>query len=96
MGGIGPWQILIIVLIVLLLFGASKLPTLARSAGRSMRIFKSEMTEMQNDGRPAVEGSTKASGADDFSDGISDDIRDAGDLPADPEKRTNGNQAQGR
>ena len=61
MGGIGPWQILIIVLIILLLFGASKLPTLARSAGRSMRIFKSEMTEMKNDGTPAVSSAAPVS-----------------------------------
>ena len=41
MGGVSLWQILIIVLIILLLFGASKLPNLARSVGRSARIFKS-------------------------------------------------------
>lgn len=46
MGGIGFWQILIIVLIVIVLFGAKKLPDAARSVGRSMRIFKSEVKEM--------------------------------------------------
>lgn len=77
MGGIGPWQILIIVLIVLLLFGASKLPTLARSAGRSMRIFKSEMTEMKNDGQSQEQTSEQASvesGRPTGADRISDDI----------------------
>lgn len=40
-------HILILVLVVLLVFGASKLPNAARSLGRSMRIFKSEMDEMK-------------------------------------------------
>ena len=44
---LGPWEILAILLVVLLLFGATKLPELARSMGRSMRIFKSEVNEMQ-------------------------------------------------
>jgi sec-independent protein translocase protein TatA len=55
----GPMQLLIIVLVVVLLFGASKLPTMARSLGRSMRIFKSEMNEMKKDGAaPQVEQAT--------------------------------------
>lgn len=48
---IGPWEILLVLLVILLLFGASKLPELARSVGRSARIFKSEVNEMQNDGK---------------------------------------------
>lgn len=48
---IGPLEILIIVLLVLVLFGAKKLPDAARSIGRSMRIFKSEVKEMGNDGK---------------------------------------------
>ncbi|MEY8565493.1 Sec-independent protein translocase subunit TatA [Corynebacterium sp.] len=57
MGSLGWPEILIILLVIVLLFGAAKLPTLARSAGRSLRIFKSEMNEMKNDGKPtAVEG----------------------------------------
>ena len=46
---LGPAEIAIIVLIILLLFGGKKLPELARSLGRSMRIMKSEVKEMQND-----------------------------------------------
>jgi sec-independent protein translocase protein TatA len=37
------WHLVIILAIVLLLFGAAKLPTLARSVGQSMRIFRSEV-----------------------------------------------------
>ncbi|MGP5623053.1 Sec-independent protein translocase subunit TatA [Candidatus Corynebacterium faecigallinarum] len=61
MGGVSLWQILIIVLIILLLFGASKLPNLARSVGRSARIFKSEVREMKNDDQPQVEKAPESS-----------------------------------
>lgn len=46
-----PAQLLIIVLIIVLLFGATRLPNAARQLGRSMRIFKSEMKEMKTDGK---------------------------------------------
>ena len=37
------WHFLIILVVILLLFGAPKLPILARSLGQSMKIFKSEI-----------------------------------------------------
>jgi sec-independent protein translocase protein TatA len=37
------WQFLIILVVVLLLFGATKLPVLARSLGQSAKIFKNEI-----------------------------------------------------
>lgn len=37
------WHFLVILVVVLLLFGAPKLPGLARSLGQSLRIFKSEI-----------------------------------------------------
>ena len=46
---LGPWEILLIALVIFLLFGATRLPNAARSLGRSMRIFKSEMDEMKTD-----------------------------------------------
>lgn len=49
MPSLGPTEILIILAIVLLLFGANKLPDLARSMGRSARIFKSEVKEMRRE-----------------------------------------------
>ncbi|MCQ4622131.1 Sec-independent protein translocase subunit TatA [Corynebacterium sp. CCUG 70398] len=49
MPNLGLMEILLIVFIILLLFGAAKLPDLARSVGRSARIFKSEVNEMNND-----------------------------------------------
>lgn len=49
MPNLGPSEILIVLLIILLLFGANKLPDLARSMGRSARIFKSEVKEMRRE-----------------------------------------------
>jgi len=46
---LGPKEIIILLIVVLVLFGAKRLPDSARSLGRSMRIFKSEMKEMKTD-----------------------------------------------
>ncbi len=46
--GITGWHLLILVGVIVLLFGAKKLPDAARSLGKSMRIFKSEMRELQH------------------------------------------------
>lgn len=43
------WQILILVALAILLFGANKLPGLARSMGQSLRIFKSEVRQMKDE-----------------------------------------------
>ncbi len=50
--GLNGWHLLILVAVVVLLFGAKKLPDAARSLGKSMRIFKSEIREMQHEGKP--------------------------------------------
>ncbi len=47
--GLGPLEIGLIILAVLLLFGYKKLPDASRSLGRSMRIFKGEMKGMKDD-----------------------------------------------
>lgn len=41
-GGLGTTELLIILGVLILLFGAKKLPELARGSGRALRIFKSE------------------------------------------------------
>ncbi|MCB2221437.1 MAG: twin-arginine translocase TatA/TatE family subunit [Bacteroidetes bacterium] len=40
LGIIGPWQIVLIVLVVLLLFGGKKIPELMRGLGKGVREFK--------------------------------------------------------
>jgi sec-independent protein translocase protein TatA len=44
-----PATIIILIIVVILLFGAPKLPGLARSVGQSLRIFKSEVKQMRDD-----------------------------------------------
>lgn len=46
-----PLALVVIILLVVVLFGAARLPNAARQVGRSMRIFKSEVKEMKNDGK---------------------------------------------
>jgi sec-independent protein translocase protein TatA len=62
-GSLSPWHWAIIAILVIVLFGAKKLPDAARSLGKSMRIFKSEMREMQTEGKTdasALESHTPA------------------------------------
>jgi sec-independent protein translocase protein TatA len=43
MGGLTGWHLLILLAVLVLLFGAKRLPDMARAVGQSARIFKSEM-----------------------------------------------------
>ncbi|MDL4777007.1 MULTISPECIES: Sec-independent protein translocase subunit TatA [Thermomonosporaceae] len=49
MGNFGTGEILIILAVVLLLFGSTKLPQLARSLGKSARILKAETKGLRDD-----------------------------------------------
>lgn len=49
MGELSIWHWLIVAAVVVLLFGSRKLPDAARSMGRSLRIFRSEMRELNDD-----------------------------------------------
>jgi TatA/E family protein of Tat protein translocase len=51
-----PSHILLLLIVVVILFGAKRLPDSARSLGRSLRIFKSEMKEMKDDGNDKKDG----------------------------------------
>jgi sec-independent protein translocase protein TatA len=49
MGALSPWHWAILIVVLVLLFGSKRLPDAARSLGKSMRIFKSEVKELQAD-----------------------------------------------
>ncbi|MFC9298116.1 Sec-independent protein translocase subunit TatA [Streptomyces sp. NPDC057011] len=49
-GNLKPLEILLIIAVIVLLFGAKKLPEMARSLGKSARILKSEAKAMKKDG----------------------------------------------
>ena len=53
MFGLGYQELLIILVIVLILFGANRLPELARSLGSSMKEFKKGMNEASKEDTPA-------------------------------------------
>ena len=46
---LGPPEIILILLVLVLLFGAKKLPELARGSGRALRIFKAETKGLMDD-----------------------------------------------
>ena len=49
MGSIGAPEVLIVILVLVILFGAKKLPELARGSGRAIRIFKAETKGLMDD-----------------------------------------------
>ena len=68
-----PWHIAVLVVVLILLFGAKKLPDAARGLGRSLRILKAETKNLREDdveakaeadhtrkpGAPTIEGEVK-------------------------------------
>jgi sec-independent protein translocase protein TatA len=53
--GLGPTELLIIVGVIVLLFGAKKLPDLARGSGQALRIFKAETKALTEDDKAKVD-----------------------------------------
>jgi sec-independent protein translocase protein TatA len=59
MPNIGPWEIVILVVVLLLIFGSRRLPEIGRSVGKGMREFKNSVTgkdekpELEDDEKPA-------------------------------------------
>jgi sec-independent protein translocase protein TatA len=49
MGELQPWHIIVLLVVLFLLFGAKRMPDMARSVGQSLRIFKSEMRQGQKE-----------------------------------------------
>ena len=49
MFGMGPWELALIFLVVLLLFGAKRLPDIARGLGKGIREFKTAVKDTQDE-----------------------------------------------
>ncbi|HEY9365609.1 MAG TPA: twin-arginine translocase TatA/TatE family subunit [Agromyces sp.] len=62
--GFTGWHALIILVVILLLFGAPKLPALARSLGQSMKILKTEVRSDKTDPDASGDETPKADGPD--------------------------------
>ena len=56
---LGPWEILLILLVVLLVFGAKRLPEMGAAMGKGIREFKRNITEMKD----SIEKGDTSSGA---------------------------------
>lgn len=46
---LGPWEIVLIVLVIILLFGGKKIPELMRGIGKGVKTFKQGMKEAEDD-----------------------------------------------
>jgi sec-independent protein translocase protein TatA len=55
-GRLGAPEIILILVVIVLLFGAKKLPDMARSLGKSARILKSEAKAMKSEGQQPAPG----------------------------------------
>jgi sec-independent protein translocase protein TatA len=53
MPNVGPWEIILLLLLALLLFGAKRLPEIGRSMGKGMREFKDSLGGKDDDDEPA-------------------------------------------
>ncbi|MDV9187604.1 Sec-independent protein translocase subunit TatA [Streptomyces sp. SR27] len=63
MGRLGPTEIILILVVVILLFGAKKLPDMARSLGKSARILKSEAKAMKAEDQQSAPADPPQAGA---------------------------------
>jgi sec-independent protein translocase protein TatA len=63
MPNLGGWEFVILIGVLVLLFGAKRLPDMARSIGQSARVFKGEMKGMKGDDKPADKPAEPAAAA---------------------------------
>jgi sec-independent protein translocase protein TatA len=52
-GWIGPWELAILLIVVLLVFGPKRLPEMGKSLGKGMREFKNSISGKDDEERPA-------------------------------------------
>ncbi|MFH1688134.1 MAG: twin-arginine translocase TatA/TatE family subunit [bacterium] len=55
MFGMGPWELLVIFVVILLLFGAKRLPEIAKGLGKGIREFKSAVKDTTDEIKGAVD-----------------------------------------
>ncbi len=61
MFGLSPWELLIVFLAILLLFGAKRLPEIGSSLGKGIREFKTSIKDVEADVRGELTGDADAS-----------------------------------
>ena len=60
MFGMGPWELLIVFLVILLLFGAKRLPEIAKNLGKGIKDFRGAMKETTNELKGSLDEPPKA------------------------------------
>ena len=53
--GLGPWEILLVILAIILIFGGKKIPELARGLGQGLKEFKKAKQEIKDEVKSAAE-----------------------------------------
>ncbi|MEV4513723.1 Sec-independent protein translocase subunit TatA [Dactylosporangium sp. NPDC049525] len=86
MGALRPWHIIVLVVVLILLFGAKRLPDAARSLGRSLRIIKAETKGLADDD---VDAKAEAQSGRSPLSGTIDDNRPSPTPTVDPVNRVN-------
>ena len=59
MFGLGPWELALIFLVILLLFGAKRLPDIAQGLGKGIREFKKAVKDTQDEIKTSVNETEK-------------------------------------
>jgi len=59
MFGLGPWELALVFLVVLLLFGAKRLPDIAQGLGRGIKEFRNAMKDTQDEIKSGINGTTR-------------------------------------
>ncbi|MCG8469922.1 MAG: twin-arginine translocase TatA/TatE family subunit [Gemmatimonadetes bacterium] len=60
MFGLSPWELLIVFLAILLLFGAKRLPEIGSSLGKGIREFKTSIKDVEGEMRAEITGDSSA------------------------------------
>ena len=76
MGGIGIWQLVIVLVIVLLIFGTKKLRNLGGDVGGAIRNFKGAMKESKNGDKKKVEDQSDSGRVIDAESKVEDKVED--------------------
>jgi sec-independent protein translocase protein TatA len=63
MFGLSPWELLIVFLAILLLFGARRLPEIGSSLGKGIREFKDSIKDVEGEVRREITGTESAAPA---------------------------------
>lgn len=83
-----PTHAVILLVVVLLLFGANRLPGVARSMGQSLKIFKKEMQDLTGDGTstsaPAEPGTARPASTSTAPDPVASTAPDGSEVPPPP------------